>query len=704
MTVAENATATAIGIAAPTDPNDLVAQLTIMAGALPTDGVVTLANGAAVTAGMTLTSAQLTGLTFTPTAGTFGQSSTFSYTVADPANNASTGAATLAIGPAVGNPTASSPSVTAAENSPATAIGIAAPTDPNYMTSQLTITAGALPTDGVVTLANGSAVAAGMTLSSTQLMNLLFTPTPGMFSRSSSFTYAVADPANNASVGTATLALGPAVGSPVTTAGTLTVAPGQPATPLNAPAPSDPNYAGAQLTVIVAALPSDGTIDLADCVTPITLDQVLSAAQLTSLTFVAAAGVSNTQSTFGYIVADPALNTASGSFTLAVGASPVVATPMLTTGTNLVTDTTTPTLTGTAAPGSLVTLQLNGAAIGTAKANPTTGAFSLTPASPLPLGVDTLTVAASTSAGTSAASAPTNLFVLPKPVNGIIAADASTVDIVNVLGQGLQLQFTAGTEALQLLDGTLSVGPDTNEAYLARLYQGLLHISPAGAGYADDLLAGGTSTTQLATDFLATPQAQGQFAGLNNAAFVTTIGQDLLGHPFSASDAASFTGLLSAGTSRGAVLAGIANSAEAKTALATVTSDVFVPRPTAAGVYQLFETGLGREPDLAGAQFATNEVLQSGLSLLQVAQQISSTSEFLADHAGQTNTAYVNSLPIRPGTARGRRRLRLADGAEQRPDLAGRCVVRRRHQPGSRRPPDAPAFLTPNPGTVTTPP
>ncbi len=754
LTVSENAAAAAIGIAAPTDPNYSASQLTIAAGALPSDGTVTLANGTAVAGGEALTSAQLTSLLFTPAAGQFGASSAFTYSVSDPAGNAATGTAALAIGPAVGrpvtisgaltvapgqtatalnvpaptdpnyaaaqltatvtalptngtidladgvtpitlnqvlsaaqlgslsfvagagvssaqssfgytvadpsqntasgsfglavgpnvgNPTVSSPTLAVAENAAATAIGIAAPTDPNYSMAQLTVTAGALPSDGTVTLANGTAVAAGQALTSAQLTSLLFTPTAGQFRTSSAFTYSVTDPANNATTGAATLAIGPAAGNPVTTSGALTVAPGQAATTLNVPAPTDPNYAAAQLTATVTALPTNGTIDLADGVTPITLNQVLSAAQLGSLTFVADAGVSSAQSSVGYTVADPAQNTATGSFTVAVGASSAVAAPTVTAG-NLITDTTTPTLTGTAMPGSVVTLQLNGTAAGTASANPTTGAFSVAPTNPLPLGADTLTVTASTSAGTSPASAATKLFVLPNPVNGIVTADNSTVDIASLLGQGFQLQFTSGTEALQLLDGTLSMGPDTNEAYLARLYEGVLHLSSSGAGYADDLLAAGTSPAQLATDFLATPAVQAEFAGLDNASFVTAVGQDLLGRTLSASDVNGFTSLLSAGASRGVVLAGIADSAEAKTYLASDTSDVFVARPTAAAVYQMFETGLGREPDLAGAQFATNEVLQGGLSLLQVAQQISLTPEFLADHASQTNSAYINNL------------------------------------------------------------
>ena len=98
LTVAQNSGATPIGIGAPTDNVTPTASLAIVAGTLPSDGTVTLSDGrTAVTAGESLTSAQLTGLEFTPTPGASGQSSTFTYTVTDAAGNPSTGTATLNI-------------------------------------------------------------------------------------------------------------------------------------------------------------------------------------------------------------------------------------------------------------------------------------------------------------------------------------------------------------------------------------------------------------------------------------------------------------------------------------------------------------------------------------------------------------------------------------------------------------------------------
>src|SRR5579872_5135251 len=106
LTVAENSTATPIGIAAPGDSKFPASQLTVTVAGLPTDGTVYLADGTtAVTNGETLSVAQLTGLTFVPAAGQFSQSSTFRYSVADPGGKTATGVATLAIGPDTTPPT-----------------------------------------------------------------------------------------------------------------------------------------------------------------------------------------------------------------------------------------------------------------------------------------------------------------------------------------------------------------------------------------------------------------------------------------------------------------------------------------------------------------------------------------------------------------------------------------------------------------------
>ena len=212
LTVAENSAATPISIPAPVDTKYSASQLAVTVKALPTDGSIYLADGTtAVTVGEKLTVAQLTGLTFKPTTGDFSLSSSLSYKVTDPSGASATGSATLAIGPATTAPTAPTTtpaSLTVAENAAATAIGIAAPTDPSYSASQLTVTVNALPSDGTVYLADGTtAVTAGESLSVTQLTGLTFKPTTGLSSQSSGFSYKVTDPLGASATGSATLAI-----------------------------------------------------------------------------------------------------------------------------------------------------------------------------------------------------------------------------------------------------------------------------------------------------------------------------------------------------------------------------------------------------------------------------------------------------------------------------------------------------------------
>ncbi len=100
LNVAENAAATPIGIVAPTDPNGYMAgELSVTVTAVPSDGTVLL-NGVAVTAGESLSVAQLTALDFAPTVGAYSQTSPLAYTVADPSGANAEGTASLTIGPA----------------------------------------------------------------------------------------------------------------------------------------------------------------------------------------------------------------------------------------------------------------------------------------------------------------------------------------------------------------------------------------------------------------------------------------------------------------------------------------------------------------------------------------------------------------------------------------------------------------------------
>jgi hypothetical protein len=327
LDVPQHSAATLINIQAPTDASFTSSQLTITIIALPTDGTVTLANGASVTAGETLTVAQLTGLEFIPTANASGATSTISnltYRVSDPAAHNITGTVILQVDPDT-PPITTPQSLTVAENSGATPINIAAPTDANFAASALSVRVTALPTDGRVVLSNGTtSVTVGESLTVAQLTGLEFAPSNGAFTQSSAFTYSVSDPTGASASGSATLNIGPNNTPLVTTPTSLTVDENSGATAIGIQAPSDASFASSALGVTVTGLPTDGTVLLANGSTPVTVGESLTVAQLTGLMFKPAQDSTGQSSTFSYSVSDPGGHSANGSATLKTGANPIV--------------------------------------------------------------------------------------------------------------------------------------------------------------------------------------------------------------------------------------------------------------------------------------------------------------------------------------------------------------------------------------------
>jgi hypothetical protein len=191
-----------------------------------------------------------------------------------------------------------STSLTVAENSKATAIAIAAPTDVNSADSGLTVTVDELPTDGVVLLVDEvTPVTLGETLTVTQLTGLTFRPTTNAANLSSLFAFTVSDPAGNTASGAATLAIARSSSSNTQSAATAAV-PAAPAGPrsdtpgdynsvfgkaLNIAVPSEaPSHS---VTVQVTELPTNGRVVLSDGSTPVSVGKGLTPTQAAGLRF-----------------------------------------------------------------------------------------------------------------------------------------------------------------------------------------------------------------------------------------------------------------------------------------------------------------------------------------------------------------------------------------------------------------------------------
>lgn len=467
-----------------------------------------------------------------------------------------------------------------------------------------------------------------------------FTPTSPLADGPQSISTTATNAAGTVSAPSAAVAFTVAVAAPVVAAPTVDVAgAGAAAIALGITRPTDPNFTADQLTIAVSALPTNGTITLADGVTPVTLGETLTAGQLTGLLFAGSAGMSGRNSSFAYTVNDPAGNTTTGSVTLALSPSvPSFAAPAY------FTNNASLAITGTADAGTTVTLMEAGTAIGNGTVDSVTGAFSITPTTPLALGLSTLTSTETTIAGTSVASASLEVLNAGAPVNGVSIADFSSADVAAVLNHGATFAFIGGTEAIQLTDSTLSIGPNTNEATIQRFYKGLLGRSNDVGGMTDhdSLLSAGESKEVIAASFLNGSEYLASHGTQTDAQFVTSLYEGFLGRAPEEEGLSGWTTGLATGASRAHVAIGIADASEAKTHLAGTTTRVWAVNPAGTLAHELYETGLAREVELAAlpgfkAEYATS-------TPAQIADRIAASPEFLAVHAGQSNVALVASL------------------------------------------------------------
>jgi hypothetical protein len=328
----------------------------------------------------------------------------------------------------------------------------------------------------------------------------------------------------------------------------------------------------------------------------------------------------------------------------------------------VIVNTTTPTVTGLLPAGAtLFFYGATGLAVtkSPVSANLTESGYTAT-INGLVDGANTVFAAASNAAGSASSQEPLQLFVLPDPVGGITTAAVDSLQMSALQKAGYGTQFVAGTEAIQLTDGTLSVGEDTGDAYLQRLYEGLLGRAGDTAGLeANAAQLASVGMAAMATDFLNSAEFQAKnpaVAGQTNGNFLVFLYRNFLGRAPDSAGFNAYVKALQSGVSRGAVVAAFAESAESKAYLQQDTSAVWVPSEAGGLITELFHTALDRAPDLGGLSTFT-DALQNGASMLQIVQAIVASPEFAADHAGLTATGLVTSF--------------YEDGLGRQPDSGG---------------------------------
>lgn len=202
----------------------------------------------------------------------------------------------------------------------------------------------------------------------------------------------------------------------------------------------------------------------------------------------------------------------------------------------------------------------------------------------------------------------------------------------------------------------------SDAAHMAfRLYQATLNRAPDVAGHAHwtwKLELGEMSARQAAAHFVASPEFQHRYAGLNDADFVTMLYQNVMNRTPNSGGYTHWTGKLAGGMARADVVMHFANSPEfvtktdASAARYTAASD---PTQWADEVFRLYDATLDRAPDRAGLESWCN-ALAGGKSLAQVAGDFINSPEFQLrygglDDRGFVTTLYNNVLDRAPDTA-----------------------------------------------------
>lgn len=209
-------------------------------------------------------------------------------------------------------------------------------------------------------------------------------------------------------------------------------------------------------------------------------------------------------------------------------------------------------------------------------------------------------------------------------------------------------ETAANVESLRFIDGAVVFDPASTVGQVVRLYNAALGRGPDGGGlaYWAQALQGGDRLHTLAQGFLDSPEFARRYGGRDDAGFVTTMYQNVLGRAPDAEGLGYWAGQLAAGAQdRADVLVGFSESAENKARTAALFDrGVWVPALEAGGVARVFYATLGRAPDAAGLEYWTGLLRGGTLALRDIALGFMAAPEFTARYGAVSDERFVDLL------------------------------------------------------------
>jgi hypothetical protein len=140
-------------------------------------------------------------------------------------------------------------------------------------------------------------------------------------------------------------------------------------------------------------------------------------------------------------------------------------------------------------------------------------------------------------------------------------------------------------------------------------------------------LRSGESLAQIAAGLLSSAEYANRYGTLSNESFVNALYQNILGRAGDAAGVQNFVSVLNAGNSRSVLLAGFADSDEARGDLNS-NPNVTYAAAAEAQVARMYDTTFGRDADPAGFNGFTQAVI-NGTTLQQVALSFLASPEFV---------------------------------------------------------------------------
>jgi hypothetical protein len=251
------------------------------------------------------------------------------------------------------------------------------------------------------------------------------------------------------------------------------------------------------------------------------------------------------------------------------------------------------------------------------------------------------------------------------PLQGLHATTGTTYSARSLYGAATDPtgghSLFSGVQTLHFADGRLVFDPGDPVGQVERMYESALGraADPLGLHVWSGYLKAGHSISELAQSFVDSVEFQMRYPAVDAAGFVTLLYVNTLGRAPDPAGLAAWTDAMAHGLSRTTMLTNFSECTEHYLQTADLwQAGIFDYNEAGAAVARLYESALGRDPELAGWQ-AWTALREAGMPLLTLAAQFPACLEFQlrypsVDDAGFVTLLYRNTLgrdPDAPGLA-----------------------------------------------------